>query len=139
MFFSQQTDEETSSSMVQQDGVESDDSLLQPVRSSYIEDGSSSKESDINLSCTECDRSFRSVAGLRKHSMVQHNIHSLRSARKVFVQIYFQSFYFLTDFSIKVHKRKRKSSSSSGSKSSTVHTSIKKEKLVNILKITICV
>lgn len=92
MIFYQQTHEGTSSSFVQREEFDSEDSLLEPFRSSDIDESTSSSESteQNDLNCTECDRSFRSVVGLRNHSMVQHNIHSHRKIqRKVCIWINF--------------------------------------------------
>ncbi|XP_055296597.1 zinc finger protein 271-like [Sitodiplosis mosellana] len=106
------TQEESSISIVQRDDFGSDDSLLEPFRTSDIGDSSSSQDSsnEDDLDCTQCNRSFQSVAGLRRHSMIQHNIHSIRSGHTV-------------------QKRKRPKPSSSESSSTTGHMIIKKEKM----------
>lgn len=86
-----QTQEKPSNSIAQEDGAGSDDNLLEPFRSSDIEQSPSSQEStnEDDLDCRQCNQSFQSVAGLRRHSMLKHNLHSIRPRRKVIVRNHF--------------------------------------------------
>lgn len=131
MFICQQIQEESSNAIGQENEAGSDDNLLKPFRSSDIEQSPSSQEStnEDDLDCTQCNQSFRSVAGLQKHLMVKHNLHSFRSVRKVSVWNHFNaSFVANSALYLKVQKRKRPKSSSLESN----HRTIKKEKMVNI-------
>ncbi|XP_031628722.1 uncharacterized protein LOC116344365 [Contarinia nasturtii] len=56
---------------------DSDDSLLVPLHACE-----ESTTGQSVFKCHECKRVFRSGAGLKKHEMVKHNIHSTRSAKK---------------------------------------------------------